>query len=51
MSIFRTYFDYLNFMEQDIEEFLHGEYEEIDTTHIYDSLEYTIEVGDDDLPF
>ena len=51
MSIFKTYFDYLNFTEEDIEEFLHGEYTDVDCINNYDLKEYTLEVGDDDLPF
>lgn len=51
MSIFKTYFDYLNFTDEDIEEFLHGEYTDVDCINNYDLKEYTLEVGDDDLPF
>lgn len=51
MSIFKTYFDYLNFTDEDIEEFLHGEYTDVDSTNVYELKEYTLEVGDDDLPF
>lgn len=50
MSIFKTYFDYLNFTEEDIEEFLHDEYIE-DITNIYELYDYTIEVKDGELPF
>lgn len=55
MSIFKVYFDYLNFTEEDIEEFLYGEYgdyTDIDNSHSYEfSPNYTIEVGEDELPF
>ena len=39
MSIFKTYFDYLNLTEEDIEEFLYGEYTDVDSTNVYDLKE------------
>lgn len=51
MSIFKTYIDYLNYTEEDIEEFLHDEYTDIDSTNVYESYNYTIEVKDGELPF
>ena len=55
MSIFRIYTDYLEYKSKEWEEFLrylfYDEYTDVDTTINYDPSEYTIEVGDDELPF
>lgn len=55
MSIFRIYTDYLEYKSKEWEDFLrylfYDEYTDVDTTINYDLSEYTIEVGDDELPF
>lgn len=56
MSIFKFYFDYLDYKAREWEEFIayflmSDEYTDIDNTNNYEPNEYTTEVGDDDLPF
>lgn len=55
MSIFKMFNNYMDYKSREWEEFLlylfTEEQTDIDNIHNYDSDEYTIEVGDDDLPF
>ena len=55
MSIFKVYFDYLEYKAKELEDFikyfLDNEYTDLDCNNIYEPSEYTMEVGDDDLPF
>ena len=57
MSIFKSYFDYLDYKARELEEFIayflltQEESTDMDCTNNYESSEYTTEVGDDDLPF
>ena len=51
MSIFKTYIDYINYIEEDYDELIEDEYVDIDCINIYDLSEYTLEVGEDELPF
>ena len=56
MSIFRMFNEYMDYKSREWEEFLRylftdDEYTDLDCTNNYDSKEYTLEVGDDDLPF
>lgn len=57
MSIFKSYFDYLDYKVKEWEEFIayflltQDEYTDLDCTNNYEPNEYTTEVGDDDLPF
>lgn len=55
MSIFRMFNEYMEYKSREWEEFLqylfYDEYTDVDTTINYDPSEYTIEVGDDELPF
>ncbi len=55
MSIFKKYNEYIEYKSREWEDFLlflfTEEYTDIDTTINYDPSEYTMEVGDDELPF
>ena len=56
MSVFKVYSDYLNYKAKELEDFiayflLSDEYTDLDCTNNYELSEYTIEVGNDDLPF
>lgn len=56
MSIFRMFNEYMNYKSREHEEFLQylfidDEYTDLDWTNNYELSEYTMEVGDDDLPF
>ncbi len=57
MSIFRMYNEYIDYKSREWEEFLlylfTEEQTDIDNTNNYElnEKEYTMEVGDDDLPF
>lgn len=57
MGIFKSYFDYLDYKTREWEEFIvyflltEEESTDMDCTNNYELSEYTIEVGDDDLPF
>ena len=51
MSIFKTYFDYLNWLDNDLEELIEDEYTDLDNTNNYDFKEYTTKVDEDEVPF
>ena len=56
MSIFIIFNEYMNYKSREYEEFLRylftdDEYIDLDYANNYEPNEYTLEVGDDDLPF
>ena len=56
MSIFKMFNEYMEYKAREWEDFLrylfYDEYTDIDNSHRYEfSPDYTMEVGDDDLPF
>ena len=56
MSVFRIFNEYMEYKSREWEDFLRylfsdDEYTDLDNTNNYEPNEYTIEVGDDDLPF
>ena len=55
MSIFKRYNEYIEYKSREWEDFLlflfEEEYTDVDTTMNYEPSEYTMEVGDEELPF
>ena len=56
MSIFRMFNEYMDYKSREYEEFLRylfidDEYIDLDYANNYEPKEYTLEVGDEELPF